>query len=115
MKKQKTYKRFIKCSQKITYYQEVELTKDELELLENANDCNICQYTGNDIDRQAYELVESFFSILGGIEPKDWYFFHKEQAKKCALICYKEVFDELIPYSEDMNFWIEVKKEIELL
>lgn len=55
----KTYKRFIKCSQKITYYQEVELTKEELELLENVDDLDICQHTSNDENRKAFELIES--------------------------------------------------------
>lgn len=65
MAKEKKYKRFIKCSQKITYYQEVELTKEELELLENADDLDICQHTSNEENRRAYELVEML------IDPQD--------------------------------------------
>lgn len=55
---EKKYKCFIKCSQKVTYYQEVELTKEELKTLENADELDICQHTSNDGNREAYELVE---------------------------------------------------------
>jgi hypothetical protein len=72
MAKEKTYKRFIKCSQKTTYYQEVELTKDELDLLENVDDLDICQHTSNDNNRAAFELIE------GLIDPSE--IFETEQS-----------------------------------
>lgn len=63
MSEEKTYKRFIKCSQKITYYQEVELTQEELDLLENVDDLDICQHTSNDDNRRAFELIEGLIDV----------------------------------------------------
>ena len=40
---------------------------------------------------KAYELFEKFLPILGGIEKKDWIYFHGEEAKQCALTAVDEI------------------------
>lgn len=50
------HKRFIKCSQKVTYYQQVELDDEQLKLLERANDMSIIPTD------PAYELLESLIN-----------------------------------------------------
>lgn len=54
MKTEKTHKRFIKCSQKLTYYQEVELTTEQLNLLENVDGEDVPQRSSN----EAYHLIQ---------------------------------------------------------
>lgn len=67
---------------------------------------------------KAIELVNSFYPILGGIEPKDWEYFCHDKAKKCALIAVAEILN----FIEDdrkifnwKNYYQEVKQEIENL
>ncbi len=68
---EKKITKWIKCSQKITYYQEVELTKQELKILKNADELDICQHSSNDENREAFELID------GLINPQD--IFESEQ------------------------------------
>jgi hypothetical protein len=56
--KEKLYKRFIKCSQKITYYQEVSLTKEELKMLEAAQDRMDINPWDKEDDGAAYNYLE---------------------------------------------------------
>ena len=73
---------------------------------------------------KAIELVNKFYPIIGGIEPKDWEYFHKDMAKQCALIA----VDEMIAFAKHAFSYInielatpsivyleEVKQEIEKL
>jgi len=63
---------------------------------------------------KAKELVDKFYPILGGIEPKDWEYFCKDKAKQCALICINEMIR--ICYDHTMaSYYGEVKQEIENL
>lgn len=55
--------RWIKCSQTITYNQEVELTDEELEILENADDIDICQCSSDETNRKAFELIENLIDV----------------------------------------------------
>ncbi len=57
--KEKTTTKWIKVSQVVTYNQEVELTDEEIEILESADDIDICQCTSNEINRKAFELIEN--------------------------------------------------------
>jgi len=48
----------------------------------------------NEAEKIADELIEKFYPVLGGIEPKDWEYFHKETAKQCAIICCDEMIKQ---------------------
>ncbi len=70
----------------------------------------------------AERLVSQFYPILGGVESKDWEYFHKETAKKCALVCVEEVLrlindrvHEWSGWDEERQFWEDTKTEIEKL
>jgi len=58
MAKEKKHKRFIKCTQKVTYYQEVELNDKELAILEKEDGgCGISIR-----DEKPYHLLESIIN-----------------------------------------------------
>lgn len=79
--------------------------------------------------QKAIELINSFYPILGGIEPKDWEYFCHDKAKKSALIAvdelikYHDEFMDVVRYELPSNivaiipykYWDEVKQEIEKL
>ena len=69
---------------------------------------------------KAKELVEKFlFMYRPSMHPP--YLKANEAAKQCALIAVDEIFEETRDYCEDnyhqdrMNYWQEVKQEIENL
>jgi hypothetical protein len=70
---------------------------------------------------KAYELFEKFLPILGGIEKKDWVYFHGEEAKQCALIAVDEIINQFDVHPsvqthfkyDKLIYWQEVKQEIE--
>jgi len=71
---------------------------------------------------KAQQLIEQYYSVLGGIEPKDWEYFHKENARVCALIAVDEIMIILQRWdafkfkkSPELIYWQEVKQEIEKL
>jgi len=72
---------------------------------------------------KALELVKKFYPILGGINPADWEYFNKEEAKQCAIIAVDEIIAELPEYlfghpilvEKRINYYEEVKTEIEKL
>lgn len=52
----KLSERWIKVTQKVTYYQKFELTDEQLEVLENADELDISQIASD--GGRAYELIE---------------------------------------------------------
>lgn len=67
--------------------------------------------------QNAERLVSQFYPILGGVESKDWEYFHKEAAKRCALICAQEMLAhinshryEWFNWSDDLEFWENISK-----
>ena len=74
---------------------------------------------------KAKELVDKYYPILGGIEPKDWEYFCKDKAKECALTAVDEILKGIVPKDDDERYafelggnqyyWQEVKQEIEKL
>lgn len=60
---EKKHTRWIKVTQEVTYNQQVELTDEELEILENADDIDICQHTSDENNRRAYELIENLIDV----------------------------------------------------
>jgi hypothetical protein len=70
---------------------------------------------------KAEELVEKFFSVIP-VPDYDEYVnplkTHKERAKQCALICVDEIIGSVkytFPSAEFLNYWQQVKTEIEKL
>ena len=55
---EKTTTKWIKVTQKVTYYQKVELSDEEIEILNSADELDICQYTSDEVNRNAFELIE---------------------------------------------------------
>ena len=74
---------------------------------------------------KAIELVDKYYPILGGIEPKDWEYFCKDKAKECALTAVNEILKSVscvnwldegsINFKPFFDYWQEVKQEIEKL
>ena len=59
---------------------------------------------------KAMELFDRFYSI----EPVQPIYIgmDKGQAKQCALICVEEILETYIDLDPKLNYWKEVKKEI---
>ncbi len=59
---------------------------------------------------KAKELVDNFYNCSE---------MNMVQAKKCALLCVNSILEVISPYDNDMyytiNYWEEVKKELESL
>ena len=73
---------------------------------------------------KAFELFNQYLKILGGINSADWFYFHGNEAKQCALIAVDELIDshlvlttthDLKPSIRCKRYWQEVKQEIENL
>ena len=61
MENEKTTKKWIKVSQKVTFYQEVELTDEELQILENLDDLDISSIA--DDGGEAFYLIEGIIDF----------------------------------------------------
>ena len=61
-------------------------------------------------EEKAMELFDRFY----GIEPVQPIYIgmDKGQAKQCALICVEEILETYIDLDPKLNYWKEVKKEI---
>lgn len=70
-------------------------------------------------NEKAIALRDSFLPILGGIEKKDWIYFHGEEAKQCALVVVNELIEVMkgidTDYSFGCGYYQQVKHELEKL
>ncbi len=73
---------------------------------------------------KAFDLFNQYLKILGGINSKDWIYFHGNEAKQCALIAVDEAEKSeynvltkfgFVSQKYTSKYWEEVKQEIEKL
>ena len=67
----------------------------------------------------ALSLINEIYPIIGGINSKDWTYFHGEESKKIGLLMIGKILEELPEGSIDYGvsarrrFFEEVKLELE--
>ena len=66
---------------------------------------------------KAKELLDRFKDVTRPMSKRNTLVarMHPEHAKQCALLCVDEILETYIDLDPKLNYWKEVKKEIEKL